>query len=173
MANRLPAKSLFFTRALHEAKVMKSDIPSITETDIERWVGSASFQKGLKYYHQGMIFQACIKGQTVQSRCHGSRAASYQVQATLGRQQIQSADCSCPVGAGGHCKHVAALLLTWLNDPDRFQESEFLEADLETRSKAELIALIRLMLEREPDLDILIDMPPLVQPPAVSRSILS
>jgi uncharacterized Zn finger protein len=138
---------------------MKSDNPPITQGDIERWVGSASFRKGLRYYRQGMIFKARIRGQAVQSRCHGSRAASYQVQATLGRQQIQSADCSCPVGAGGRCKHVAALLLTWLNDPDSFQESETLEATLEKRSKAELIALIRLMLEREPDLEIFLDMP--------------
>jgi uncharacterized Zn finger protein len=138
---------------------MKSDILSITQADIERWVGPASFQRGQRYYHQGMIFKTRIKGQTLQSRCHGSRAASYQVQATIEGQQIQSADCSCPVGAGGHCKHVAALLLTWLNDPERFQESESLEADLEKRSKADLIVLIRLMLEREPDLEVLLDLP--------------
>jgi uncharacterized Zn finger protein len=139
-------------------KAMKPEIPSISQADIERWVGSASFQKGQTYYHRGMIFKAHVKGQTIQARCHGAQAVSYQVQATLGPQQIQSADCSCPVGAGGRCKHVAALLLTWLNDPDRFQESESLAA-LEKRSKAELIAIIRLMLEREPDLEVLLDLP--------------
>ena len=138
---------------------MKSVISSITQADIERWVGSASFQKGQAYFRQGMIFKAHVKGQTVKARCHGSQAAFYQVQATLGPQQIQSADCSCPVGAGGRCKHVAALLLTWLNDPDRFRESESLEAALEKRSKANLIALIRLMLEREPELEVLLDLP--------------
>jgi uncharacterized Zn finger protein len=138
---------------------MKPGIPSITQTDIERWVGSASFQKGQTYYRQGMIFKAHIKGQTIQSRCHGSQAASYQVQATLGPKQIITADCSCPIGASGRCKHVAALLLAWLNDADRFQESESLGAALEKRSKVELLALIRLMLEREPDLEVLLDLP--------------
>jgi uncharacterized Zn finger protein len=139
--------------------VVKPNISSITQEDIERRVGSASFQKGQTYYSQGMIVKAHLNGQTIQARCYGSQAAFYQVQATLGPQQIQSADCSCPVGAGGRCKHVAALLLTWLNDPDRFQESESLDVALEKRSKAELIALIRVMLEREPDLKVLLDLP--------------
>ena len=138
---------------------MKSEIPWITQTDIERWVGSASFQKGETYYRRGMIYKPYIRGHILQARCHGSQAASYQVQASLGPQQIESADCSCPVGAGGRCKHVAALLLTWLKNPDQFQKSESLEAALEKRSKVELIALVRLMLEREPDLEILLDLP--------------
>jgi uncharacterized Zn finger protein len=138
---------------------MNSEIPSISQSEVERWVGPASFQKGQAYHRQGMIFKAQVIGQTIQARCHGSQAAAYRVQVTLGPQQIQSADCSCPVGSGGRCKHVAALLLTWLNDPDQFQESEPLEVALEKRSKAELIALIRLMLEREPDLEVLLDLP--------------
>lgn len=138
---------------------VKSHIPSISQDDIERWVGSPSFQRGQAYYDQGMIFKAHLKGQTFQARCHGSQDASYQVQATLGSKQIVSADCSCPVGAGGRCKHVAALLLTWLNSPELFQESESISAALDKRSKDELIALILLMLEREPDLEVLLDLP--------------
>jgi hypothetical protein len=72
---------------------------------------------------------------------------------------IESAECSCPVGDGGHCKHTIALLLTWVNDPDSFQETEALDAILDKRSKPELIAIIKEMLEQEPDLESLLDLP--------------
>ncbi|MBA4379666.1 MAG: hypothetical protein C0393_03090 [Anaerolinea sp.] len=138
---------------------MTTNLPSLTHADIQRWAGSASFQKGMPYFSRGAIFDPRRQGQTLKARCRGSQAASYQLQATLGPAGIASADCSCPVGAGGRCKHVAALLLTWLDIPDSFQEIEDLAAVLEQRSKTELIALIRQMIQREPDLEILLEMP--------------
>ena len=79
----------------------------------------------------------------------GIRAAeAYYVQATLGAQGIVAADCSCPVGEGGRCKHVAALLLIWQANPGEFVEMEELDASLERRSKAELIALVKQMLRQ-------------------------
>ncbi|MDI6769104.1 MAG: SWIM zinc finger family protein [Anaerolineales bacterium] len=138
---------------------MTTNLPPITHADIQRWAGPASFQKGMAYFSRGAIFDPRRQGQTLKARCRGSQAASYQLQATLGPTGIASADCSCPVGAGGRCKHVAALLLTWLDNPDSFQEIEALTAALEKRSKAELIALIRRMIQREPELEILLEMP--------------
>jgi hypothetical protein len=48
------------------------------------------------------------------------------------------------------------LLLAWLHEPDAFQEIEDLDTALERRSKAELIALIRKMIQRHPDLEVLL-----------------
>jgi len=66
---------------------------------------------------------------------------------------------NCPVGAGGHCKHGVALLLTWIHQPDAFLAAEDLETNLERRSKAELVVLIRRMLDRYPDLETLLELP--------------
>jgi hypothetical protein len=63
------------------------------------------------------------------------------------------------VGGGGRCKHAAALLLTWLHEPDTFQEIEELVVGLERRSKAELVALILKMIHRYPDLEVLFELP--------------
>jgi uncharacterized Zn finger protein len=60
----------------------------------------------------------------------------------LGPAGITSANRSCPVGAPGRCKHIAALFLAWVDAPDSFKETDDLTASLEKRSKAELIALI-------------------------------
>ena len=44
-------------------------------------------------------------------------------------------------------------------DPDSFQETEALDAILDKRSKPELIAIIKEMLEQEPSLESLLDLP--------------
>ncbi len=129
----------------------------ITPADIERWTGAASFQKGQAYFRQGKLLRPRRQGRTLKAQCLGSSAPSYQLEARLNSKGIASADCSCPVGAGGHCKHLAALLLAWLEDPGSFQEIEDLAASLKRRSKADLIALIRRMLQQDPELEFLLE----------------
>jgi tetratricopeptide (TPR) repeat protein len=63
------------------------------------------------------------------------------------------------VGGGGHCKHAAALLLTWLHEPDLFVEVDDLITGLEQRSKSELVALILKMIRRYPELETLFELP--------------
>jgi uncharacterized Zn finger protein len=131
----------------------------LTEHDIRRWVGEASFGRGLSYYRGGHILQPSRQGNTLHARCAGSEAQPYRLWVTLDERGIVRGNCICYVGAGGRCKHVAALLLTWLHAPERFAEQETRQATLEQRSKAELIALIERMLARHPDLESLIDTP--------------
>ena len=138
---------------------MTTKFSSLSHSDIQRWVGPASFQKGMSYFGRGAIYESRLQGQTLKARCHGSQAASYKLQATFGPAGIASANCSCPVGAAGRCKHVAALLLAWVDAPTSFKETDDLAASLEKRSKAELIALIQQMIQREPDLEVLLEMP--------------
>ena len=138
---------------------MTTEFSPLSHTDIQHWVGPASFQKGMFYFGQGAIHEARLQGQTLKARCHGSQAASYKLQVTLGLEGIASANCSCPVGAGGRCKHIAALLLTWVDAPASFKKTDGLAASLDERSKAELIAIIQQMIQREPDLEMLLEMP--------------
>jgi len=138
---------------------MTINFSSLTHADIQHWVGSASFQKGKSYFSRGAIYETRLQGQTLKAYCRGSQADSYKLQATLGPAGIVSANCSCPVGAGGRCKHVAALLMTWVDATDSFKQIEDLAAVLEKRSKEELIALIQQMIQREPDLEMLLEMP--------------
>ena len=138
---------------------MTTGFTSVTHADIQRWVGPASFQKGMSYFSQGAIFETRLQGQTLKARCRGSQASSYNLQVTFSPSGITSASCSCPVGGGGGCKHVAALLRTWVDAPSSFKKMDDVVASLEKRSKAELIALIQHMIQREPDLEMLIEIP--------------
>ncbi len=106
-----------------------------------------------------MITHARTQGMTLKADCIGSQPQPYRVEVTFSGKGIATAACSCPVGDGGHCKHTAALLLIWLERPETFVVLEAMDAALERRDKAELIALITQMLQRHPDLDILLEMP--------------
>ena len=130
----------------------------LTESDIHRWAGDASFARSRSYV-RGAILHPRRAGATLKAQCVGSAPQPYYVQATLSENGVASAACSCPVGDSGRCKHVAALLQTWLADSDLFIEVEDLDAALERRSKAELIALLRRIMERYPDLEMLLELP--------------
>jgi len=136
-----------------------TDPPHLTESDIRRWIDERSFERGQGYFRRGHILDPRRQGDTLKARCLGSRPTPYYVEVTLGQGSIVAGTCSCPVGGGGHCKHAAALLLTWLHQPETFLEVEDLDTALNQRSKAELVALIRRMVARFPDLEMLLELP--------------
>ena len=136
-----------------------SAIPHIKQSDVRNWTDEVDFQRGQNYYKQGAIYDQRKQDMALKSKCSGSQAPFYRQEVLFTNHGIESAECSCPVGSGGYCKHTVALLLTWVHDPDSFQEAESLDVVLEKRSKAELIAIIKEMLEQEPDLDSLLDLP--------------
>ena len=134
-------------------------IPHIKESNVRRWTDEVYFQRGQNYFEQGAIYDQRRLGMTLKSKCSGTQVPFYRQEVLFGSKGIKSAECSCPVGDGGRCKHAVALLLTWVHDPDSFQEVEAIDITLEKRSKAELIALIKQMLEQEPDLESLLELP--------------
>jgi uncharacterized Zn finger protein len=134
-----------------------SGIPKLSEQTIRRRFDERSYERGRAYFEEEAIFDARRQGQTLKARCHGSSAPSYRVSVMLGGKGIAGAECSCPVGSSGFCKHVAALLLTWREHPEAFVEVEEPDAVLERLGKEELIALIKQMVRREPDLEMLLE----------------
>lgn len=136
-----------------------SNLPTLSEEEIEEWTDSRSFQRGASYYRGGAIRNPRVQGNRLLADCSGSAATPYRVEITLNEDGIQSGYCSCPVGAGGDCKHCIALLLTWLYEPDSFITQEVVESHLAERSREELVALIEQMIARYPDLSTLLEMP--------------
>ncbi|NJM41332.1 MAG: hypothetical protein HC853_11500 [Anaerolineae bacterium] len=129
----------------------------LTLKTIRNYVGDESFARGERYAQNGYISGVRKSGDTVKGTSAGSSGGPYRVQATVKKRNIVDSDCSCPIG--GACKHVAALLITWLADPDDAPETPDPRAQLSKLSKAQLIEVIELMLEREPDLEDVLEVP--------------
>lgn len=130
-----------------------------SESEVRAWVGDGAFDRAKEYVREGAVFDARRQGATLRARCEGQSAESYHVRATLSGAAISGAGCTCPVGADGRCKHVGALLLTWINRPSDFLVVDDVDATLSRRSRAELIALVKQMLRQDPDLETLLVTP--------------
>lgn len=126
------------------------DKTTVTEEYVRQLTDEQSFQRGKQYYASGAIQEPVRQGLEIRAECYGSRDEPYRVRAVLGENGIQTASCTCP--RGGFCKHLVALLLTYIHEPDAFREVPALEAMLAALTKEDLIALIRNMVQREPSL---------------------
>ena len=130
---------------------------SLSKDDVRAWLGQKEIDKGRPYAQRGALLRLRVQGGVIKGDCLGSSPRPYRAEVTLENGTIQRAHCSCPVGDGGRCKHVAALLLAWLDSPGLFTEVEALGASLEAYSKDDLVALVSKMVERYPDLETLVE----------------
>jgi uncharacterized Zn finger protein len=121
-------------------------------------VGDKNLERGKEYLKQRAIVQAKKQGNKLKALCHGSQSEPYRLWAVVS-DKIEAASCSCPIGYDGQCKHIAALLLLYRNDPDAIVELESLEDALQKRSKEELIQLIKQAITVEPNLENLFELP--------------
>ncbi len=137
-------------------------IPQLSEQTVRARFDPQSWQRGRQYARDGAIINARRQGMTLKASCIGSQPEPYRIEVTFKLRGIANADYTCPVGEDGYCKHVVALLVTWLNRPETFREAEDTDAALQRREKDELIALIKQMIWRYPDLESLLEMPLLV-----------
>jgi len=134
-------------------------MPALTEDKIQALASSQSFERGADYYRGGAVFDTRRVGDELRGQCRGSSYTPYRVSAQLSPGGVVATYCTCPYDWGGICKHIVALLLTWVHDPDAFQPVAPVEERLASKSKEELMVLIQEMLKREPDLERLLDLP--------------
>lgn len=124
--------------------------PQLAEEEIRPWCTERSFERGEHYYWRRTIRDPLRQGGTLRALCEGSRHEPYRVTAELDEQGIAWADCSCPYDWGGYCKHIAALLLSWVHSPQEFAVVPETEELLDRMTREELVEGTKAMLEREP-----------------------
>lgn len=133
-------------------------LPRLTEAYIRNLASESSFERGQNYYHDGAILEPVRQEMELRARCEGSDYEPYQVSARLTKGGIAETSCTCPYDYGGICKHIVALLLTYVHEPQAFRFIPPLTALLDGRSQEELIALIGEMIRREPELLSLVEL---------------
>jgi uncharacterized Zn finger protein len=134
-----------------------SDLRSLNLDNLRDWVGDFEIGKARPYVH---AVAGCVRaGNTIKASVRGSRPRAYRVWVRTGDLPIEAAHCTCPVGAKGTCKHVAAVLLAYLEHPGRFAVLDDIDANLAGRSKPELVALVKALLHQSPELEPLLVRP--------------
>jgi uncharacterized Zn finger protein len=133
---------------------MSNDLPPLSRSDVRNWTLDRYYERGENYHRQGRIQRPRREDRLLKAECRGSRPNPYHVEARLDADGIAWAECSCPVGGG--CKHAVALLLTWVESPEDFEDTDPLEELLQEQSPAKLVSLILKMVDRHPDLERLV-----------------
>lgn len=140
-------------------------IPTITRHDIRTFVGEQNFQKGQQLAHDGAILNPEQQGMTLKAYCYGSLPEPYRTQVTFDGTGITAVLCSCSTGTLSYgtrrCEHAAALLLSWKEQPEAFIHTDDIDTILERQSKAQLIKLVKQLLQKQPEVEWELTMPPL------------
>ena len=127
-------------------------LPELTPNQIQERCTERSYMRGLDYFHTGAIDNATLHGYTLSGTCEGTEMDPYHVTVELTPTGIAATDCSCPYDWGGDCKHIVALLLTYLEEPDAIDSLDTLFATFEAKPKANLLQVISELLKRAPEL---------------------
>ncbi len=136
-----------------------------TERDIRRFVGKQNFSKGQQSVRNGAIVGPVRQGMTLKAYCYGSLPEPYRVQVAFDNTSITTTLCSCSgdtsIDGKRTCEHVAALLLTWHMQPGAFTQMDDIDTILERQSKDQLLTLIKQLLQKQPEVEWQLTMPPL------------
>ncbi|MCC6147762.1 MAG: SWIM zinc finger family protein [Anaerolineaceae bacterium] len=111
-----------------------------------------SFTRGHELYQSDTVFDSFRQGDILTGKCEGNSAPFYQMRVQLDEGGIQEASCTCPYDWGGYCKHIIALMLTYMHNPEVFIEQKNINELLEQLDKDDLVHLITKMVDKNPDL---------------------
>lgn len=160
MAERgwMKMRSVFVARERGERMVfptsdepMNESTTTLTTDDIIEYVGETFAGRGQNYFYDDRIVAPRIHGHSMSAKCIGSKPEPYEVKVGWRDDTIRWSTCSCPVR--DPCKHVAALLFTYIEKPDAFQHPDRLERRLWQMSKDELIGTLMEVAERDPEIE--------------------
>jgi hypothetical protein len=142
-----------------------STIPTITRHDIRTFVGEQNFLKGQQGVRDGAIANPEQQAMALKAYCYGSLPEPFRVQVILDDTGIITTLCSCSTGTPTEgnrgCEHAAALLLMWKEQPEAFIEMDDIDTILERQSKTQLITLVKQLLQKQPEVEWQLTMPPL------------
>ena len=125
-------------------------LPNLTPEHIRQRCTPQSFTRGTEYFHDGAIGNPVRHDWTLSATCHGTYP--YRVSVELMPTGIAATRCSCPYDGDGDCKHIVALLLTYIHTPERIDAIDSLIATLAEKPKARLLNVISEVLKRKPNL---------------------
>ncbi len=125
-------------------------LPKLTEAQVKSLATTQSFARGKCYFQDAAIDNAIRQGKELRAECQGSDYEPYEVTITLNKNGVAATACTCPYDYEGVCKHIVALLLTWVHTPQIFEIVPELNSALHDLSKEELLAIISGMVNRDP-----------------------
>ncbi|MGQ4913111.1 MAG: SWIM zinc finger family protein [Candidatus Asgardarchaeia archaeon] len=121
---------------------------NIFEDDVRKVFGFRTYEKGRKYFEEGLVFNGIVFENKLIANVQGTMPRPYKVIVSL--QTPFNNRCSCPLG--GDCKHVVATLLSWIHNPDLFLDGNLILEKLDTLSDKDLRDIFRQLIKKKPSI---------------------
>jgi uncharacterized Zn finger protein len=96
-------------------------IPGLSETLIRQYASAESFSRGQQYYQMDAVSNLVLRDSQIQAQVEGSSYEPYRVRIGFDEGGLQTMHCTCPYDWDGACKHIIAVLLACLHDPESVQ----------------------------------------------------
>lgn len=125
---------------------------TLTEFVIRDLTTSQSFSRGREYYRAGAVLRLERRGNTVSAEVEGSQYQPYRVTVTLDSGGVTDSTCTCEYDWGGVCKHVVAVLLATIAEPERIEQRPTVDMLLTGLDRDTLLDLLQSLLNRQPEL---------------------
>jgi len=125
---------------------------NFSSSDLRHYATAKSCDRGENYYHQGAVIAVIQRGNLLQGEVQGNDFDPYRVSVSWDDGDSPSATCTCPYDFGGWCKHIVAVLLTYLREPDSIQQGQTLEQLLARLSDAQAKSLLQHLVAEFPPL---------------------
>jgi uncharacterized Zn finger protein len=124
----------------------------ISEDSILEYCDPSSWSRGQNYFESKMIYDATMIDNVLYAKCEGSMSEDYNIHVMLSKDGIDDYLCTCP--RGDFCKHIVALMLTYIHDfaAIRVIDLKKQREKLSRLSKEELIDYMMKLLKENPEL---------------------
>lgn len=126
-------------------------IPSLSEATIRHHTIAQSFERGQGYYRAGSVHSLIQRGDRLLARVEGSEVNAYQVDVHIDQGGITCATCTCPYDYEGWCKHIVAVLLTCLHQPDLIEHRPALATLLASLNREQLQTIVQNLADEQPE----------------------
>lgn len=121
---------------------------TLNESIIQAGSTNESFKRGKAYYQDGSIERPTISDNEISAICSGNSAPFYKVRVFFDELGIKSATCTCEYDYGGYCKHIVALMLTYVHKRQSFVNQPSLNMLLADVGPDQMRALLLTLVER-------------------------
>ncbi|MBW4420694.1 MAG: SWIM zinc finger family protein [Myxacorys californica WJT36-NPBG1] len=127
-------------------------VAPISEIVISHHATSNSFSRGEDYYHRSAVIDLVQRGNTIHAEVEGSEVTPYRVSLQFDSGGITSVRCTCPYDYEGWCKHIVAVALTWVRQPDRLELRPTLPQLLDRLDHLQTQRLVQALVAEQPEL---------------------
>lgn len=127
-------------------------LPKLTLSTIKRYATDKSFSRGQSYWKSGAVISLTQRQNVLQGEVEGNNPVPYRITVDFDGGGITSTYCSCPYSFEGWCKHIVAILIACIEQPDAVEQRPSLAQLLDSLNLVQTQGLLQTLVEDNPAL---------------------